>query len=168
MIATKDGDSLAIPQLHRNEERDGLDGVVASVDVVAHEQVVRIRRITADTKQLRQIMLRKEGRAHSMMLGPRGKRTGPRDASKRRTVGLFGESTYELTMYVATNGDRTSYGLHIGLLHQDFPRLEEGRPSEHIDVVIRMVGGRIDDQLGVARYQNRRYTKRNTPFRIAF
>jgi len=32
--------------------------------------------------------------------------------------------TYELTMYIAADGHRTSNGLHIGLLHQDLPGLQ--------------------------------------------
>ena len=42
VVPAKDGHSVAVPQLKRNEESDSLDGVVASVDVVTHEEVVGI------------------------------------------------------------------------------------------------------------------------------
>jgi hypothetical protein len=43
VVASEDGDAIAVPQLHRDEEGDGLDGVVSSVYVITHEEVVGIR-----------------------------------------------------------------------------------------------------------------------------
>lgn len=43
VISTEDGDTVAVPQLESDEERDGLDRVVASVDVVTHKEVVCVR-----------------------------------------------------------------------------------------------------------------------------
>ena len=42
VVAPEDGNSIAVPQLHRDEESDGLDGVVSSVYVITHEEVVGI------------------------------------------------------------------------------------------------------------------------------
>jgi len=42
VVASKDGDAIAVPQLHRDEKSDGLDGVVSSVYVITHEEVVGI------------------------------------------------------------------------------------------------------------------------------
>ena len=56
MIAAQDGDPLAEPDFQRDQEGDGLDGVVAPVDVVAHEEVVRVRRLAADLEQLHQVV----------------------------------------------------------------------------------------------------------------
>jgi len=42
VVAPEDGDSVAVPQLHRDEEGDGLDGIVPSVYVITHEEVVGI------------------------------------------------------------------------------------------------------------------------------
>jgi len=42
VVSSEDGDSIAIPQLHRDEEGDSLDGVVSSVYVITHEEVVGI------------------------------------------------------------------------------------------------------------------------------
>ena len=50
MVATKDGNSLAIPQFERDEECHCLDGIVPSVDVVAHEEIVCVGRIAADAE----------------------------------------------------------------------------------------------------------------------
>ena len=42
VVASEDGDAIAIPQLHRDEESDGFDGIVSSVYVITHEEVVGI------------------------------------------------------------------------------------------------------------------------------
>ena len=42
VVSSEDGDPIAVPQLHRDEESDGLDGVVSSVYVITHEEVVGI------------------------------------------------------------------------------------------------------------------------------
>jgi hypothetical protein len=39
--------------LESDEKGHGLDGVVASVDVVAHEEVIRVRRFAADPEKHR-------------------------------------------------------------------------------------------------------------------
>jgi hypothetical protein len=43
--------------LERDEEGDGFDRVVPAVDIVAHEEVVCVGRVSADPKQLRQVVL---------------------------------------------------------------------------------------------------------------
>ena len=42
VVASEDGDTVAVPQLHRDEEGDSLDGIVPSVYVIAHEEVIGI------------------------------------------------------------------------------------------------------------------------------
>ena len=42
VVASEYGDAIAVPQLHRDQESDGLDGVVSSVHVITHEEVVGI------------------------------------------------------------------------------------------------------------------------------
>ena len=42
VVASEDGDAVAVPQLHRDEESDSLDGIVPSVHIIAHEEVVGI------------------------------------------------------------------------------------------------------------------------------
>ena len=42
VVASEDGDAIAVPQLHRDQESDGLDGVVTSVYVITHEEIVGI------------------------------------------------------------------------------------------------------------------------------
>ena len=42
VISSKNGDSLWIPDLEADQERHSLDGVVASVDVISHEEIVVI------------------------------------------------------------------------------------------------------------------------------
>ena len=42
VIPAEDRDAVPITQLQRDEESHGFDGVVPSIDVVAHEEVVRI------------------------------------------------------------------------------------------------------------------------------
>ena len=42
VVASEDGYAIAISQLHCYEEGDGFDGVVSSVYVITHEEVVGI------------------------------------------------------------------------------------------------------------------------------
>ncbi len=42
--------------LQSDQESDSLDGVVPTVHVVSHEQVVRVGRLASDTEQLHQVM----------------------------------------------------------------------------------------------------------------
>ena len=57
VVPAKDGHSVAVPQLKRNEESDSLDGVVASVDVVTHEEVVSVGGVAADAEEFGKIVL---------------------------------------------------------------------------------------------------------------
>lgn len=56
MVATQNGDAVLVADLERDEQRDGLDRVVTAVHVVAHEEVVCVRALAADTKQLHQVV----------------------------------------------------------------------------------------------------------------
>jgi hypothetical protein len=42
VVASEDCDAIAIPQFHRDEESDGFDGIVSSVYVITHEEVIGI------------------------------------------------------------------------------------------------------------------------------
>lgn len=92
MVASEDGDSVAVAELHCDEEGDSLDralrarisntergggeggsddglkkgggrgkgkgnALVPSVDVVSHEQVVGVGRVSTDPEELRQVVL---------------------------------------------------------------------------------------------------------------
>lgn len=57
VVSSEDGHSVPISELERDEQRDRLDRVVSSVDIVAHEQVVCVGRVASDPEQLRQIVL---------------------------------------------------------------------------------------------------------------
>ena len=56
MVSSQDCDPGAEPDLEGDEERDSLHAVVSSVHVVAHEQVVCVRRLSSDPEQLHQVM----------------------------------------------------------------------------------------------------------------
>ena len=58
VVPAEDRDPVAVPHLERDEERDGLDRVVPSVDIVAHEQVVGVGRVATDPEEFRQVVLR--------------------------------------------------------------------------------------------------------------
>lgn len=58
MVAAEDGDAVPVAELHRDEEGDGLDGVVSSVDVVTHEEVVRVRGVATDAEEFGEVVLR--------------------------------------------------------------------------------------------------------------
>jgi hypothetical protein len=57
VVSPEDGDAVAVAQLHCNKECDGLDRVVSSVDIIAHEKIVGVRGVSTDTKELREIVL---------------------------------------------------------------------------------------------------------------
>lgn len=42
VVSSEDSNPIAVPQLHRDEESNGLDGVVSSVYIITHEEVVGI------------------------------------------------------------------------------------------------------------------------------
>ena len=56
MVAAEDGDALRIADLECDEERDGFDGEVAAIHVVAHEEVVGVRVRSADLEELHQVV----------------------------------------------------------------------------------------------------------------
>jgi hypothetical protein len=51
MVPAQDGDTITIAQLEGHKESDRLNGVVATVDIVAHEEVVGVRRVSTDAEQ---------------------------------------------------------------------------------------------------------------------
>lgn len=57
VVPAKDCYSVAIAQFESNEQRHCLNGIVSTVDVIAHEKVVGIWRVSANTKKLGKIML---------------------------------------------------------------------------------------------------------------
>lgn len=57
VVASQDGNSIAIPDLERDEQRHCLDGVVPTVYVVSHEEVVCVGRVAADAEEFREVML---------------------------------------------------------------------------------------------------------------
>ena len=56
MVSSQDRQSLRVSNFQCNEKRDGLDGVISTIDVVSHEEVVGLRRLAADLKELAKIM----------------------------------------------------------------------------------------------------------------
>jgi len=56
VIATEDGYAGRIAYLERDEEGDGLDGKVATIDIVTHEQIIGVWIGTANLEELHQVM----------------------------------------------------------------------------------------------------------------
>ena len=56
VVAAQDGDALGVADFERDEEGHRLDGEVAAVDVVAHEEVVGVRVRPADLEELHQVV----------------------------------------------------------------------------------------------------------------
>lgn len=50
VVASEDGDSMGVSNFERDEEGDGLDGVVATIDVIAHEEVVGVGSFATDSR----------------------------------------------------------------------------------------------------------------------
>ena len=56
VVSTQNSDSVAVAHLEADEQRDGFNGVVATVDVISHEEVVGIRRLASNSEQLDQVV----------------------------------------------------------------------------------------------------------------
>ena len=56
VVAAEDGDAVAVSDLECDEQRDGLDRVVAAVYVVAHEEVVGVWRVAADAEEFGEVV----------------------------------------------------------------------------------------------------------------
>jgi hypothetical protein len=48
VVASQDGYTVSVSQLHGHEQGDGFDGVVPTIDIVAHEEVIGVRRVASD------------------------------------------------------------------------------------------------------------------------
>ena len=55
MVTSKDGDSVRGANLEADKKSYRLDGVIPTINVVTHEQVVVLRQVSANIKQLNQI-----------------------------------------------------------------------------------------------------------------
>ena len=56
VVASQDRDSVWEADLERDEQGDCLDTIIAAVDVITHEQIVRCRRLTTDLEEFKQIV----------------------------------------------------------------------------------------------------------------
>jgi len=56
VVASQDGYSVFVADFEGDEESDGLHRIVASIHVIAHEQVIRIRTLTAYLEQLHEVV----------------------------------------------------------------------------------------------------------------
>lgn len=102
VVSSQNGDPISIAKFHCDEESDSLDGVIPAINIVAHEEIVGIGGITADTKEFRKVVLMDK-------------------VNDER--GLEKTVAHKLTMYITTDSDGAPHWLDIGLVHQDFPGL---------------------------------------------
>ena len=56
VISSQDGDSVLETNLQGDEESHGLDRVVSSIDVVSHEQVVSLGRLSSNFEKFTQVV----------------------------------------------------------------------------------------------------------------
>lgn len=56
VVSSKDSKSILKADLESDEESNSLDGVVAAIDVVTHEEVVGVGRLTTNLKELSQVV----------------------------------------------------------------------------------------------------------------
>ena len=56
MVSTQNSDSVSVAHFEGHEQGHRLNRIVASVDVVSHEEVVGLRRLSTNSKQFFQIM----------------------------------------------------------------------------------------------------------------
>ena len=56
MITSEDRDSVLEAHFEGHEQRHCLDRVIATIDVVAHEKIVRVGRLSTDLEQLAEVV----------------------------------------------------------------------------------------------------------------
>ena len=56
VISSKDGESLRISDFQRNQESHGLDGIISTIYVVSHEEVVGFGGLTTDFEEFAQVV----------------------------------------------------------------------------------------------------------------
>jgi len=56
MVASKDGQSLWISHFQSDKESDSLNRVIASINVISHEQVISIRGLSSNLKKFAQVV----------------------------------------------------------------------------------------------------------------
>lgn len=56
VVATEQVDAVGVPRLVAQQQTDRLHRVVAAVDVVAHEEVVRVGRLASDLEELQKVV----------------------------------------------------------------------------------------------------------------
>ena len=56
MVASGEVDTFGVPDFEGHEQGDGLDGVVASIDKIAHEEVVGEGHISPNREEFDKIM----------------------------------------------------------------------------------------------------------------
>jgi hypothetical protein len=61
VVSTEDGHAIRVPQLEGHKESHGLDRVVPTINIVPHEEVVGVGRVSTDSEELGQIMLERVG-----------------------------------------------------------------------------------------------------------
>jgi hypothetical protein len=114
MIASEYGDSVFVTHFERHQERDCLYRVIASIDIVSHEQIIAVTEKIVDYGT----DVRLWGHIRGGWLA-----SNPKE---------FHE-IMELAMNVSTNCHRTFHRLHIGLLDEQLPSLF----TQGLDVLFR-------------------------------
>jgi len=56
VVPTEDRDALGVSDFESNEEGDGFDGVVSSINIITHKKVVRIWIWSPNSEELHQVM----------------------------------------------------------------------------------------------------------------
>ena len=56
VVSTEDGETVGIADLEGDEKRDGLNRIIATVNIVAHEKIVCVGEIASDLKELLEVV----------------------------------------------------------------------------------------------------------------
>jgi hypothetical protein len=56
MVASQDGYSVFVADFQSDEKSDGFHGIITTIHVITHEQVIRIGTLTAYLEQLHEVM----------------------------------------------------------------------------------------------------------------
>jgi hypothetical protein len=56
VVSPQNGNPIAVPNLQGHEQSDRLQTIVTSIDVISHEQIIRVGALSSDPKEFDEII----------------------------------------------------------------------------------------------------------------
>lgn len=56
VVSSENGDAVLVPHFEGDEKRDRFDRIESTINIISHEQIVRVRWFSTNTEELHQIV----------------------------------------------------------------------------------------------------------------